>query len=161
MNSCKEFALDDLMAIAAIPVTDYSPGTAAWQLRPVIPASGFAPNLANAITIGQTAIVTGGQLIPIVRASGKAKDTESDSVSGRRHSVSIQCEADDRESDTWSSLLSLERTPCHLLLTFRGGTRAFVQADKDSYVCEVERDGAKTSVAFKVQGRMGIQLITA
>ena len=51
MNNCKEFLLDDLMAVVAIPVTDYNPGAAAWQLKPVIPATGFSPTLTNAITI--------------------------------------------------------------------------------------------------------------
>ena len=161
MNSCKEFALDDLLAVAAIPVSDYNIGTAAWQLRPVIPSSSFAPNMANAITIGLKPVVTGGTLIPIIRSTGKAKDAERSSVAGRKHSVSVQCEADDREGDTWGHLLTLERTPCHLLLMFRGGTRGFVQATADTYTCEVERDGAKTSVAFKIEDIMGIQLITS
>ena len=34
--SCKEFNLDDLLAITAIPVTDYSLGTRDWQLKPTI-----------------------------------------------------------------------------------------------------------------------------
>ena len=53
----------------------------------------------------------------------------------------------------------LERTPCHLLLSFRGGKQAFVSASEDTYLCTVERDGAKTSVAFKIQCMMGIQMI--
>ena len=67
-----------------------------------------------------------------------------------------------RMEDTYETdLLKLERTPAHLLLTFRGGIRAFVQGSIDTYHCEVERDGAKTSVQFKVQSLMGIQLISA
>ena len=160
MYSCKEFVLDDLMAIVAIPVEDYNVGAAPWQLKAVIPATGFAPNLAHAITIGLQSAAYHGTLIPIMRSTGKAKDAESDSVAGRKHSVSVQCEADDREASAWNDLLTLERTPSHLLLTFRGGIRAFVQATEDTYKCEVERDGAKTSVAFKVDCLMGIQLIS-
>lgn len=161
MNNCKEFDLDDVMAVVAIPVTDYNPGTAPWQLRPVIPATGFSPTLTNAITIGIQAATTGGSLIPIRRKTGKAKDSTGDSVAGRLHTVNVNCEVDDRDGTVWADLLKLERTPAHLLLTFRGGIRAFVQGSIDTYHCEVERDGAKTQVSFKVQCLMGIQLITA
>ena len=82
-------------------------------------------------------------------------------MAGRLHTVTVQCEVDDRDGTVWADLLKLERTPAHLLLTFRGGIRAFVQGSIDTYHCEVERDGAKTSVQFKVQSLMGIQLISA
>ena len=158
--SCKEFNLDDMLAITAIPVTDYSLGTRDWQLKPTILNTAFSPSLTNAIAIGIKPATAGGKLIPIMRASGKAKDSEDDSVAGRKHSVSVICEADDRESAVWNYLFSLERTPCHLLLTFRGGTRGFVAATEDTYMCEVDRSGGKTSVSFKIENLMGVQLIT-
>lgn len=158
--SCKEFNLDDLLAITAIPVTDYSLGTRDWQLKPTILNTAFSPPLTNAIAIGIMPATAGGKLIPIMRASGKVKDTEDDSVAGRKHSVSVSFEADDRESVVWNYLFSLERTPCHLLLTFRGGTRGFVAATEDTYMCEVDRSGGKTSVSFKIENLMGVQLIT-
>lgn len=158
--SCKEFNLDDMLAITAIPVTDFSLGTYDWQLKPTIPNTAFSPSLTNAIAIGIKPATTGGKLIPIITKSGKAKDGEDDSVAGRKHSVSVSCEADDRESAVWNHLFSLERTPCHLLLTFRGGTRGFVAATEDTYMCEVDRSGGKTSVSFKIENLMGIQLIT-
>lgn len=159
MNNCKEFYLDDLLAVTAIPVADYTPGAAAWQLKPTIPDESFSPTLTNAIAIGLQPAVENGRLVPIVRNSGKAKDDESDSVAGRLHTVSVSCEADDREGAVWDHLLALERTPSHLLLTFRGGARAFVMATEDTYTCETGRDGAKTSVTFRIQDLMGIQLI--
>lgn len=159
MNNCTEFLLDDLMAITAIPVTDYVLGTHPWQVSKTIPATQFAPPLANAITIGQRPAATGGTLIPIMRTTGKAKDSEGDSTAGRLHTVTASCEADDRAADTWGDLLRLERTPSHLLLTFRGGQKAFAAATQDTYTCEVERDGSKTSVSIKLQNLMGIQLI--
>ena len=159
MNNCKEFELDDLLAVTAIPVADYSLGTRGWQLRPTIPADSFSPTLTNAIVIS-VPTATGGTVIPIIRSTGKAKDDTSDSVDGRQHTVTVSCEADDRDGATWDHLLTLERTPCHLLLTFRGGTKAFVSATRDTYLCEVGRDGAKTNVQFKVRNLMGIQLIT-
>ena len=45
MNNCKEFVLDDLMAITAIPVADYALGTKAWQLKPTIVTTSFSPTL--------------------------------------------------------------------------------------------------------------------
>lgn len=159
MISCKEFVLDDLLAVTAVPVGDYVTGTAAWQMAPTIPESQFSPTLANAIAIGQQPATAGGRLIPIVKMSGKAKDAESDSVAGRAHTVSVSCEVDDRDGEVWADLLTLERRASHLILTFRGGTRAFVAATRDTYVCEAERDGAKTSVAFRIHNLMGIQLI--
>ena len=169
MNSCNEYFLDDLMAITAIPVSDIPASDASSpvnRLTPTIPQGTFSPTLTNAIVIGLQPATTDGALIPIMRKSGKAKDDESDSVAGRLHTVTVNCEADDREEGVDSAgktvydyLLALERTPCHLLLSFRGGKQAFVSASEDTYLCTVERDGAKTSVAFKIQCMMGIQMI--
>ena len=159
MNNCKEFDLDDMLAVTAIPVEDYNPDTASWQLSPTIDSAYFTPVLTHAIVIGMQPAVTGGEVIPIIRATGKVKDDSSDSVAGRLHTVKVTCEVDDRDASAWNTLLALERTPCHLLLTFRNNTRAFVQATKDTYLCETERDGAKTSVTLRVQDLMGIQMI--
>lgn len=163
MNNCKEFILDDLMAITAIPVENISASEVASpvnKLTPTIAKTEFVPSLTEAIVIGLQPATTGGALIPIRKRTGKAKDDESDSVAGRLHTVSVSCEVDDRDSSVWNDLLTLERTPRHLLLTFRDGvTQAFVAATEDTYQCTVERDGAKTSVAFKIQNLMGIQLL--
>jgi len=166
MNNCKEFALDDLMAITAIPVAGFSPDAASWQLTPTIRAAAFSPTLTGAIVIGLQPATAGGKLVPIVRATGKAKDSEADGVAGRSHTVSVSCEVDDRDLTADGSgktvldhLLALERTPSHLLLTFRDDTRAFAAATADTYTCEVERSGSKTSVTLKVHNLMGIQLI--
>lgn len=162
MRTCKEYTLDDLMAIVAIPVANISassPSSPVNHLAPTLSKSGFSPSMTGAITIGQTAATSGGVLIPIKPGTGKAKDDESDSVADRLHTVSVSCEADDRDGNLWGQLLSLERVCRHLLLTFRGGSRAFVVASEDTYVCTVERDGSKTSVAFRIQNLMGIQLL--
>ena len=159
MNNCKEFALDDVLAVIAIPVDDFNLGTAAWQLSKTIDSRYFTPTLTHSITIGLKAATEGGTLIPIMRATGKAKDDTQDSVSGRLHTVKVSCEVDDRDAAVWSDLLTLERTPSHLLLTFRDKTQAFVQGTIDTYQCQVERDGAKTSVSLRIQCLMGLQLI--
>jgi len=162
MTNCKEFVLDDLMAITAIPVSDISagdPDSPVNRLTPTIPAEYFNPTMDNAIVIGRQPATTDGVLIPIKRMSGKAKDDVSDSVAGRLHTVSVSCEVDDRDAEVWNHLLTLERTPSHLLLMFRGGNRAFVPVTEDTYQCSVERDGAKTSASFKIQCLMGMQLI--
>jgi hypothetical protein len=159
MNNCKEYALDDLLAVTAIPVADYGAADKAEHLKPLIDGNHFTPTLANSITIGLTAAVAGGRLIPVMRGSGKAKDAEADTVAGRLHTVTVTCEADDRDSMTWDHMLALERTPCHLVLTFRGGTRAFVEATEDTYLCTKERDGSKTSITLRIQDTMGIQMI--
>lgn len=161
MTSCKEFFLDDVMAITAIPVIAFTPGTASWQLTPTIPRASFSPTLTNAITIGLQPATAGGILIPIMRKTGKAKDEEDISVAGRLHSVTVNCEVDDRDSSVWGNLLALERTPSHLLLTFRDQSRAFVQSTQDTYHCTTERDGSKTTVAFKIQSLMGIQMVVS
>jgi len=166
MPNCKEFFLDDLMAITAIPVTDFNPGFSGWQLQPAIADVDFSPTLTRAITIGQQPVTTGGTLIPIMRGTGKAKDDESDQTAGRLHKVTVNCQTDDRDLSRDASgmtvldhLLTLERTPSHLLLTFRDLSRAFVQAGKDTYLCTIDRDGAKTSVQFRIECLMGIQTI--
>lgn len=149
------------MAITAIPIDDFNLGTLSWQITPTIPSSSFSPTLTHAIVIGQKPAVTGGKLIHIKRLTGKAKDSEDDTTAGRLHTVNVSCTADERDDSVWENLLLLERTPCHLLLSFRDGRRAFVKATKDTYICEVERDGAKTSVQFKIQNLMGVQPILA
>lgn len=163
MTNCKEFVLDDVMAITAIPLANISASSITSpvnQLSPTIPSSAIVPSmLSSSITIGLQPAVLGGTLIPIIRKSGKAKDDESDSVAGRLHTVTVTCEADDRDSDVWNYLLTLERTPSHLLITFRDNTRAFVSATEDTYLCNVERDGSKTSITLRVQNLMGIQLL--
>jgi hypothetical protein len=159
MSSCKEIQLDDVLAVVAVPVENISAGDVSSPVNTLAPTvAGFTPSYAGAIAIGLQA-PAGVTLVPIERGSGKAKDDSSDSVAGRLHTVTVQCEADDRESSAWAYLLSLERTPRHLILSFRGGARAFVAATKDTYQCTVERDGAKTSVMFKIQCLMGMQLI--
>lgn len=157
MRFCKEFLLADIVSITAIPVIDFIPGDASWQLTPTIPAGRFSPVLTNAVTIGSPSAAAGGAVIPIMRATGKAKDAESNSVAGRLHDVTVTCEADDRDPSLWNYLFAIERTPSHLLLTLRDRTKAFVLATEDTYLCEVERDGAKTSVTFRIQNTMGIQ----
>ena len=163
MTNCKEFVLDDVMAITAIPLANISASSITSpvnHLSPTLPSSAIVPSmLSSSITIGLQPAVLGGTLIPIMRKSGKAKDDESDSVAGRLHTVTVTCEADDRDSDVWNHLLTLERTPSHLLLTFRDNTRAFVSATEDTYLCNVERDGSKTSITLRVQNLMGIQLL--
>ena len=168
MTNCKEFVLDDVMAVTAIPVADYNPadmpdvfasGVAPWLLAPVIPSSQFAPPLGNSITIGLQPAADGGTLIPIIRMSGKAADEENDQTAGRLHKVTVNAQVDERDTAVWEYLLVLERTSSHLLLTFRDQSRAFVQGGKDTYLCTVSRDGAKTSVQFRIECLMGIQTI--
>ena len=159
MTSCKEFVLDDMMAITAIPISDFNLGFADWQLRKTIPAGQFSPTLSRSVTIGQQPAVEGATLIPIMRLTGKAKDDESDSVAGRLHTVNVTCQVDDREPEVWDNLITLERTPSHLLLTFRDQTRGFASATVDTYLCTAERDGAKNTVTFRIHNYMGIQLI--
>ena len=94
-----------------------------------------------------------------MRLTGKAKDDESDSVASRLHAVNVTCQVDDRDFSVWEHLQTLERTPSHLLLTFRDKTCGFASANVDTYQCTVERNGAKATVTFRLQNHMGIQLI--
>lgn len=158
MKTCSEILLNDLLTITAIPLGDVSIDTAVWQITPTIPKDEFSPTLDNAVDIGRRR--TGeNAFATMIRNSGKVKDDTGDSVAGRLHTVSVKCKVDDRDGSARDTLLMLERTPHHLLLTFRGEQRAFVQATKDSYTCTVERDAAETSVAFKVYNLMGIQML--
>lgn len=158
-NNCKEYTRD-ILSVTAIPVADFNPGTHAWQLTPIIPSASFSPTLTHAIVIGRNPAVSGGIVIPIMRDTGKMTDGEGDSASGRLHTVKVTCEVDTRDTDVFSHLLTLERTPCHLLLTYRDGvTQAFAQATIDTYLCNTERDGSKTSVTLRIQNMMGAQTV--
>jgi hypothetical protein len=162
MGSCKEFALDDLMAIAAVPVSKYTP-SGTTMLAPAITDEDTLEMLdgivdADAIVIGKSS-KNGSALIPIMRGTGKVKDSENLNTAGRLHTVSVECEVDDRESEAWTLLHRLERMAAHLILTSRDGSRFFVQGSDDTYLCTVNRDGEKTGISLKVQCMMGAQMI--
>ena len=178
MSNCNEFLLDDMMAITAIPVSDISAGEISSPLNclaPTIYREDFQPSLANAITIGRDYLYlpTGSSarssyLVPVLRGTGEAKDDTGDSVAGRLHTVTVNCEIDERGGEIWAPIeyladtpcsQRLERTPHHLPLSFRDGKLGFVAATEDTYLCTIERDGAKVSVSFKIQNLMGIQLL--
>jgi hypothetical protein len=171
MTNCKEFVLDDLMAITAIPVSDISASdvdSPVNKLTPTLDADTFNPTLENAIVIGRQAATAAGVLVPIQRNTGKAKDDTQDSVAGRLHTVTVNCEVDERGGELWAPIASMNNTPCslrlertphHLVLSFRDGSQGFVAATDDTYQCTIERDGAKVSVAFRIQNLMGIQLL--
>lgn len=162
MSDCKEYVIG-VMEIWAWPVKDADDDNASNvvnQLTPYIPANGMTlQNTDIDIVIGLTKPAnTNATLVPIVRMTGKAKDDESDSVAGRLHTVTVSCEVDERGGEIWRQQLTLERKAHHLLLTYRDGvTKAFVAASADAYQCNVERDGSKVTVAFKIQNLMGIQ----
>lgn len=177
MNNCKEYYLDDARAIRAIPVSEESldtwvvavdetdPTSPANQLTPTIYEENFAIT-DDTIFIGRQRPVEDGEVrddvafIPIQPGTGKVKDSAADSVAGRLHTVTVTCEVDDREGEVWENLLKLERTPCHLELTFRDGrTRAFVAGSEDTWQCNTERDGSKTTVTIRIQNLMGVQLL--
>ena len=163
MANCREFLLDDTLAVTAIPIGNIPAGSVsspANQLTATIDRSSITTAmLEESIAIGRDVAGVDGVLIPIIRRTGKAVDEESDSVAGRLHTVNVTCEVDDRDPEVWNHLVALERTPSHLMLTFRGGAQAFVAANQDTYLCRHERDGAKTTVTFKIQNLMGIQLM--
>lgn len=158
MNNCKEYR-GDVAAITAVPFSDIAIGATTWQVTPTINSENFNPTLTEAITIGVKAATPGGYLIPVVRDSSSIKDDENDSVAGRLHTVAVKCDVDDRDSEVWDYLFTLERTPFHLLLTFRDGQRGFVQATEDTYTCEVTREDNKTSISLTIRNLMGMQLI--
>ena len=157
MINCKEYSLYDLLSITAIPIAKYTPaGTT--MLVSVIASENFNPTVdSSAIVIAGSASV--GSLIPIKASTCKAKDSETDNVAGRLHTVNVNCEIDDRDADVWTTLQRLEQTPSHLILTSRDNTRFFVQGAEDTYLCSVERDGEKTTVTIKMQCMMGLQRI--
>lgn len=157
--NCKEFYLDDVMAVVAVPVDDYDFWPYVSPLQPTIASADFSLPMTNAIVIGQQAATDGGELIPIIKLTGKAEDAEDDSVAGRKHTVTVKCEVDDRDHGTWPLLRMLEIAPRHLLLTFRGKKQAFVAASEDTYKFSVSRNGAKTSVQFRIECFSGLQII--
>ena len=171
MTNCKEFMLDDLMAITAIPVDDIPAGdvdSPVNKLTPTIADDDFYPTLDNAIVIGRQAATDDGMLIPIKRLTGKVKDDTQDSVAGRLHTVTVSCEIDERGGEIWEPVATMDNTPCnlllergayHLLLSFRDGSRGFVATTYDTYLCTIDRDGAKVSVTFKIQNLMGVQVL--
>jgi hypothetical protein len=170
MSNCKEYMLDDLMAITAIPVSDIAAGDVSSpvnKLTPTLEEDEFGPSLDNAIVIG---LMGGGGavLVPIKRLSGKVKDDVQDSVAGRGHTVTVTCEVDERGGELWAPVPTLDNMPCsqrlervahHLLLSFRDGTRGFASCTDDTYLCTIDRDGAKVNVTFKIQNIMGVQLL--
>ena len=169
MKNCKEYYLDDARAITAIPVSEATineaePTSPANQLTPIIDEEWFSLS-SDTIVIGRYRPIENEVVrddvafIPIQPGTGKVKDAQDDSVAGRLHTVNVTFEVDDREGEVWTRLLTLERTPCHLVLTFSDGkTRGFVTGNEDTWMCHTDRDGKKTSVTIKIQNLMGVQL---
>lgn len=157
--NCKEFELEDVMAITAVPVSAFSIQTVATLPARVTSQQFSVTSYDGVIVIGVQPAVAGGALIPIIRTTGKAKDDESDSVAGRSHQVNVTCQVDDRESETWLTLQRLERGPYCLILHFRRGGRGIVVADRDTYRCTVERNGSKTEVSFRIHNLTGLQIV--
>lgn len=158
MGYCNEFILKDLVTITAIPVGDVAVGPMAL-LSPKITTSQLTVAYSHAVVIGRVPATAGGDLIPIISDSGKAKDDVSDAVAGRRHKVAVSCDVDDREPHTWDLLRRLEQEPFCLMLTYRGGEYGFAYADEDTYACTVERDDKDTAVKFSIENLSGIQRI--
>ena len=180
--NCLEI-FDDILSVTAIPVEEIPPSADAWRVEKTVTEHGtsdtfnaafenkgnvmdgselvdYSPNPDGTITIGISPDYPSGNLVPIIRNSGKVKDSPSDATAGRLHTVTVTCEVDDRDGTVWADLLKLERMPSHLLVTYRNGRRAFAEGTEDSYLCSVERSGAKTSVTLRVQNIMGLQLLT-
>lgn len=158
--SCREFALDDVAAITAIPLTKYTETDT--LLSPVI--NTFSPVFdASTIVIGQVRQqVSGsgvGSLIPLISSSASVKDTETLGVAGRAHTSDVECEVDDRDADVWQTIQTIERAAHHLILLCKSGDRFFVRASEDTYTCTTSRDGKKTSLSFKIHSLMGLQKI--
>lgn len=150
--NCREIFLDEVLEITAIPIEDYT-GWGMFIFSPLLVDDGSPIPVDNAIVIGKKRAVKNGrevgELIPIRHGTGHAKDDESNILAGKKHIVTVSCEADDRNAEeVWPLLRTLEQSPRHLILTFRGGTQVFVTATEDTYLCEVSRDRAKTSVQF-------------
>ena len=162
MNACSEYALDGVVEITAIPLSAFN--ATSVLLSPVIDGPDFSPSLgASTIVVGlRRAVAYGspvGRLVPIIHDTAKVKDSESDNVAGRAHSISVECDVDDRESSTWETLRILERTPHHLILTLRDTSRVFVLGTEDAYLCTVERGNGKTELTIKLKNFMGMQRI--
>ena len=176
MNNCKEYYLDDARAIRAIPISEKAVDgkVAVDETDPTSPANRLTPTIDSEMFIITDDTIFVGRyrpveyemvrddvaFIPMQPGTGKVKDTQDDSVAGRLHTVTVTFDADDRESEVWANLLTLERTPCHLELTFRDGkTRAFIAGSEDTWQCNTNRDGSKTTVTIRMQNLMGVQLM--
>lgn len=156
MVNCKELSLE-VMEIKTIPLDKYDT-SGKISISPTIAETDFSPLYDDdTITIGTD--TTTGSLIPIMRQTGKAKDTPTDSVAGRIRTVTVSCDIDQRDDEIWDLLLQLEREPRHIILTTRDGSVYFCQAMIDTYTCTDERDAEKVTVTFKVQCLMGLQKI--
>ena len=150
--SCKEFALDNLVSILAVPVS-----------KPLDAVPTGIESLAglnadaDAVTIGSYALAD--TLVRLVPDTGKATDTAADNTAGRLHTVTVKCEADCRDDRAVELLRKLERTPSHIVVTSNNGERFGVYATQHTYLCEVEQDAEKTNVTIRIQCMRGLQRI--
>ena len=151
MANCREFALDDLAAIVAIPV---------WkQCGTGMSVESLAGLVQDEDSIVVGSFVRAGSLIPILHATGKVSDTVSDTVAGRLHTVTVKCDVDIRNPEVVPFLRRLQQTPSHLILTSHNGDRFGVYATEYTYLCETEQDDEKTPLSIRIQSVMGLQRI--
>lgn len=162
MSNCTETRLKGVAAILAVPVDDLSL-TASAQVSPII-KTGAGSQLTfrkeNTIGIGR-----GSALATIIRTTpttdyAEAKDSESDNVGGRSHTVTVQGDINDDNLDTLAYLLTLERTAHSLILVLANGRYYVVTATEDSYQFTVNRETNKTSIEFRIHNLMGCQRCT-
>ena len=155
---CKEYTYSHIASVTAVPSAECALSPAAI-FSPVIEDEQLTiASLDNTIVIGRSA--DGDAVIPFVRDSVKVSDAESDAVAGRSHTVELSCEVDARNVTVITHIARLERGPYCLLLQLGDGSRAFVAADRDSYLCTSGKStDNNVSISIKIHNRQGIQLV--
>ena len=135
MSKCTETLLKGIAAIIAVPKNELSLTTTA-QLSPVI-KTGAGTQLTfrreNAIGIGRGKdIATLIRTIPTTDYA-EAKDSESDSIAGRSHNVTIQAEINDNNTGVLPWILTLERETHCLILCLTNGRYYVVTSIDNGY----------------------------
>lgn len=159
MNCLQEYNIHDIQCVSAIPAGSLTLAAAAILL-PVIQSSQMTITENGIISIGVPLVsfVFEGT---ILHNTGEfdCKDSESDAISGRSHTVSVSCSVDVRSSSSRAHLRALEDGPYCLLLHFRGGNMGLIMSDVDSYDCSVEYSKSTPTVSFKIHNLAGVQLV--
>lgn len=162
MNNCTETRLKGIAAIIAVPEKDLTLTTTA-QLSPVV-KTGYGTHLTfrreNAIGIGRGKDIA--KLIRIIPSSEYAtvKDSDSNNIAGSAHTVTVQCNINDDNTEVLSWLLVLERKAHSLILILTNGRYYVVTSTEDSYQFSVNRETNKVSIEFRIHNLMGCQRCT-
>lgn len=98
-----------------------------------------------------------GISIPVMRKTGKLKETEKVELSGRSYTVSLTWDIGSLDKETYDKLNSLDKSFKHLKIKTFGDNFYFVRSTEDGYLFTHEEDSGILKCELSVMNISGVQ----